>query len=58
MPKSLGDRFEARSFRLAIKGVVGIGAVDDLSKQDERRIAREPVFFQDCLERAFFAAVT
>ena len=46
MPKSLGDRFEARSFRLAIKRVVGIGAVDDLSKQDERRIAPEPVFFR------------
>ena len=44
--KSLGDRFKSRSFGLMVERVVGIGAVDDLSMQDERRIAPEPVFFR------------
>src|SRR5262249_41787416 len=57
MAKAFRDRFETRTFRLPIERVVGIGTVHDLSKQDERRIAGEPVFLQDRLERAFLAVV-
>src|SRR5262252_10322188 len=58
MAKSLGDRLEPWSFGLVMKRIVSVGAVDDLSKQHQRRIFREPVFLQDCLERAFLAVVT
>jgi hypothetical protein len=58
MAKSLGDRFEPRSFGLMVEGVVGIRAVDDLSKQDERGIVGECILFQDCLERALFPVMT
>ena len=41
-----------------VEGIVGVGAVDDLSKQHERRIFSEFVFFQYRFERAFLAMVT
>src|SRR5262249_54336571 len=47
-----------RTFRLLVECIVGICAIDDLSKEDERRVARKPVLFEDCLERALFAVVT
>src|SRR5262249_29957438 len=55
--KSLGNRFEPGSFGLMVERVVGIRAVDDLPEQDQSWIAREPVCFQDCLERAFLAVM-
>src|SRR5262249_13604912 len=58
MAKALGDGFEPGSLGLMIERVVRIGAIDDLSNQDERWIVGESVFFQDCLERALLAVVT
>ena len=50
MPEAFRDGLQARSFRLMIERVVGIGTIDDLAKQHERGIGRELVFFQDRLE--------
>jgi hypothetical protein len=58
MTKTLGDRFETGPLGLMVERVVGVGAVDDPAKQDQRRIAGESIFFQDCLERAFLAVMT
>src|ERR1700687_3777709 len=55
MPKAFSDSFEARSLRLMVQRVVGIGAVDDPPKQYQRGIAGQLVLFQDRLERAFLA---
>src|ERR1700757_5377284 len=46
MPKPFGDGFEAGSLGLAIKRVVGVGAVDDPPEQHKRRIARQLVLLQ------------
>ena len=57
MPKALGDGFEARSLRLVIQGVVGVGAVDDPPEQYQRGIAGQLVLFQDRFERTFLAVM-
>src|SRR5262249_50029943 len=57
MPEALGNSLEAGAFRLMIKRVVGIGAVDDLAQQHQRRIAGELEFLQDRLERALLAVM-
>src|ERR1700687_3099031 len=58
MPKAFGDRFEARSLRLTVQRVIGVGAVDDPPKQYKRRIGGQLVLFQDSFERAFVAVMT
>src|SRR5689334_7459827 len=55
MSKPLGDGFEARGFGLIPERVVGVGAVDDLREQHERRISIELVLLHECVERAFLA---
>src|ERR1700692_2934560 len=57
MPKAFGDRFEARSLRLMVQRVIGVGAVDDPPKQYKRRIVGQLVLFQDSFERTFLAVM-
>jgi len=57
MPEALGDGFQPWSFRRSVQGVVRVGAIDDLSKENERGITRESVFLQDSFERAFLAVM-
>src|SRR5262249_41897119 len=52
MAETFRDGFKARRFGLLIEGIVGVGAVDDLAQQHERRVTDQLVFFQDRLERA------
>src|SRR5207237_1234908 len=35
--------------------IVGVGSIDDLPEQHQRRIAREPIFLHDRFERALLA---
>ena len=44
MPEAFGDRFEARTLRLTIQRVVGIGAVDNVPQQHECGVAGQLVF--------------
>src|ERR1700687_1830660 len=57
MPEAFCDSFEARSLRLMIQRVVGVGAVDDPPKQHQRGIAGQLVLLQDSFERAFLAVM-
>src|SRR5215469_6334435 len=57
MAESFGDRFEAGPFGLAPKRVVGIGGVDDLSKQHQRSVLLEAVLLHDRFEGAFLAVM-
>src|SRR5258705_9880805 len=57
MPKAFSDSFEARSLRLMVQRVIGVGAVDDPPEQYQRGIAGQLVLFQDRLERAFLAVM-
>src|SRR5258705_5576307 len=45
MPEAFGDSFEARSLRLIVKRVIGVGAVDDPPQQYQRGIAGQLVLF-------------
>ena len=40
MAKALGNGIETGTFGLVIERVVGVGAIDDLPEQHQRRIAR------------------
>src|SRR2546423_1655301 len=53
MPEAFGDSFQARSLRLLIQRVVGVGTVNDPPQQHQGRVASEFVLLQDCFERAF-----
>ena len=50
MAETFRDRFEARRFGLLIERIVGVGAVDDLAQQQQRRVVAQFVLFQDRLE--------
>jgi len=55
MPEAFGDSFQARSFRLLVQRVVGVGAVNDPPQQHQSAVAGEFVLLQDCFERAALA---
>jgi len=57
MPKAFSDGNESWTLGLVIERIVRVGAIDDLPKQHERRIAGKLVFLQDRLERALLAVV-
>ena len=52
MAEAFCDRFQAGPFRLLVKRVVRISAVDDPSQQYERSVADKRVFLENCLKRA------
>src|SRR3990172_8031142 len=50
LTKALGDRCQAGPFRLAVKGVVGVGAVDDPAEQHQGRVGGQLILFEDSFE--------
>src|SRR5882757_331554 len=58
MSKAFGDSFKARSLRLVVQRVIGIGTIDDPPKQHQRGIAGQIVLLQDRFERTFLAVMT
>jgi hypothetical protein len=52
MAEAFCDRVQAGPFRLLVKRVVRISAVDDPSQQYERSVADKLVFLENCLKRA------
>src|SRR6266852_5212213 len=55
--KPFRDGVQPRALRLLPQSIVGIRAIHDLPKQQERRIARQIVFLQNRLEGTFLAMV-
>src|SRR5690349_5676153 len=55
--ESLSDSFESRPLGLLPERVIGIGAVDDLAQQRQRRIFHQIVLAQNRLKGAFLAVV-
>src|SRR2546423_2433785 len=57
MAEALRNSVQAGAFGLMPKRVVGVGAVDDLPEQHQRRVAVKLVLLDDRLERAFLAVM-
>src|SRR5438552_10812372 len=55
--EALRDGLQSLSFRLAPKGIVGIGAVDDLAQKHQRRVTDEVVLLEDSLKRTLLAVM-
>src|SRR5260221_13216554 len=53
--EALGDGLQPRPLGLVPERVVGIGAVDDLAQEHQRRVARQVVLLEDSLKRALLA---
>src|SRR3989304_718874 len=50
LTKALGDRCQAGTFRLAVEGVVGVGAVDDPAEQHQSRVGGQLILVEDGFE--------
>src|SRR3989304_6303220 len=50
LAKPLGDRCQAGTFRLAVEGVVGVGAVDDPAEQHQGRVGGQVILVEDGFE--------
>src|SRR5436189_1850704 len=55
--EALRDGLQSLSFWLVPKGIVGIGAVDDLAQQYQRQITDEVVLVEDSLKRTLLAVM-
>src|SRR5260370_31509486 len=55
MPEAFGDSFDARSLRLMVQRIIGVGTVDDPPKQYQRGLAAHLVLFQASFKRPFRA---
>src|SRR3972149_1265499 len=57
LTKPLGDRCQAGTFRLAVEGVVGGGAVDNPAEQHQGRVGGQPILVEDGFEGTLLAVM-